>query len=1377
MHALSKLRIASLSIAVLVLSACSGAKTDADPDFVAPPAPPPTTGVVTTPAAVRVLFSAGSLDTQADNTTSGVTVRAVVTDTGNAAIRGASVSFSTDSGVIIVSNTQTDESGAATAILTTGGDPTPRTITVTAKSGAATSKAIIPVQAAGPTTSPSLSTLRLVSDRQSIAPTDDTPSEGTVLSAIATDSQGRLLAGVPITFSVPTGNGAVSVTSSTTDSNGTALATLTTGGDTTIRTITVRAASGSISGQADVQVSTSANPASSVATLSLAKSRDTLSPSDNSFANGVTISAQAVNSSGQVVTDAPISFAIASGGGAIKANASSTDDAGQASAILHNGNDGTARSIVVTVTSGAKTSTIQIPVSGSTPSSVGRIVISTDRAALNTQDSTTSRALTVFAQATDSTGNVLPGVTVNFAITAGGGAIQSVNAGVTGDDGIASARLTTGGDTTVRTITVSAASGSQTANVNIPVQSGTSASDAVAGLVLSKNRTSLNTTDASADQGVGIAATVSDSGGRTITGAPVDFQITTGNGVITIDSTNTDSTGRAHARVSTGGNTTPRTITVRASSGSRSATIDVPVVQQGTANDQVRRIAVSLDRTNLFSDEDTLQEALTVTAQLLDAGGASIGNSSAAFTISSGGGALSVANGGLADDSGVVTALLHTGGDPAARTIVVNVISGNTTGSVNVPVSPRSVSQAVSRIVISPNPIGLFDDQTTSDNGKRFSAQLLDSNGVAVSGASVTYAVDAGAAGLVPETSVSDGSGIVSAILTTAGDPTPRSFGLRVNSGSTTGSATVTVSARAATLTLLSSSPSLPSAADTTAEGVQITATVTDSSGNRVANSPVTFSASSGAIVAPESTTDATGIARATLVTNGDATPRNITVTATASAKTTTITIPVVGTRLIVTSPGNQGSGDSATISTSLVDSDGMPIPGKTVTLTSALGNSISPASVTTNASGVAAFTYTATTGGNETVTVAGFGTSAAASFTVSTFKLFTSAPSAATEVNLGNNVTVTFNLTSNGAPSSGQALSVSTTRGTLNLSTITTDASGMASVILTAPANGSAGAAVVTATGPDSVRFSLPLEFVATTPATITVQSDRTSLPTNETAAIQAIIRDANNNPVKNQTVAFSLNDSSGGSIDRSSAVTDFAGTARLTYTAGTTNSGLNGVVITATNGPRSANARLTVGGQSARITLGTGNDIQEGGDGTLFTLPYSALVTDNAGNPIPNASVTLKLNSVAYQKGTIQDVDTDADGVADAKRVFYNATAQSPSSFGCLNEDANLDGVQQTGEDFNANSMLDPGNVASIPNAVTTGPDGAGTFRITYAQQFNVWVQVRLTATVQVSGTESQTSQTFTLPGLADDFQPGVATPGSISPFGTSSSCSNPN
>jgi hypothetical protein len=95
---------------------------------------------------------------------------------------------------------------------------------------------------------------------------------------------------------------------------------------------------------------------------------------------------------------------------------------------------------------------------------------------------------------------------------------------------------------------------------------------------------------------------------------------------------------------------------------------------------------------------------------------------------------------------------------------------------------------------------------------------------------------------------------------------------------------------------------------------------------------------------------------------------------------------------------------------------------------------------------------------------------------------------------------------------------------------------------------------------------------------------------------------------------------------------------------------------------------------------------------------------------------------------------------------------------------------GILDTGEDRNGDGVLTPGNVVSVtPGTVQTDATGRATVSLIYGENFAPWVEVRLTASAVVAGTESRRDAEFVLNGSAEDFSKEDNPPaGVVSPFG---------
>jgi hypothetical protein len=191
-----------------------------------------------------------------------------------------------------------------------------------------------------------------------------------------------------------------------------------------------------------------------------------------------------------------------------------------------------------------------------------------------------------------------------------------------------------------------------------------------------------------------------------------------------------------------------------------------------------------------------------------------------------------------------------------------------------------------------------------------------------------------------------------------------------------------------------------------------------------------------------------------------------------------------------------------------------------------------------------------------------------------------------------------------------------------------------------------------------------------------------------------------------------------------------------------------------------------LTVNGKALFITIGFGNTISNL-DETTYTKLFSVYVTDANGVSVGNQVVNLSVIPTVYYKGTLFYCVSCA---TKAWAVF--------SSTMCPNEDLNLDGILNAGEDTNGNGLLTPGNiVVAAPGSVTTDASGRATFSLQYGEQFAPWATVAITARATVAGTESRQSILFDLVGLASDFTAETPPAGAVSPFGSASLCTDKN
>jgi hypothetical protein len=148
---------------------------------------------------------------RADVSGQSLTISVIVRDTNNVAMEGVTVIMSSDSGTLTVTNPVTDQSGIVTASLNGGGDPTPRTITVTADAQGVLGSVNVGV----------IGTSLDVDGPSALAANDQA-----TYTVVLTDAAGRGIPGRSVDISSSAGN-TLSSTTLTTDVSGQAQFTLT----------------------------------------------------------------------------------------------------------------------------------------------------------------------------------------------------------------------------------------------------------------------------------------------------------------------------------------------------------------------------------------------------------------------------------------------------------------------------------------------------------------------------------------------------------------------------------------------------------------------------------------------------------------------------------------------------------------------------------------------------------------------------------------------------------------------------------------------------------------------------------------------------------------------------------------------------------------------------------------------------------------------------------------------------------------------------------------------------------------------------------------------------------------------------------------------
>ncbi|WP_259241225.1 Ig-like domain-containing protein [Rheinheimera pacifica] len=563
---------------------------------------------------------------------------------------------------------------------------------------------------------------------------------------------------------------------------------------------------------------------------------------------------------------------------------------------------------------------------------------------------------------------------------------------------------------------------------------------------------------------------------------------------------------------------------------------------------------------------------------------------------------------------------------------------------------------------------------------------------------------------------------------------------------------------------------------------VELTALVRDSNNVVVPGVPVTFASDSGELVQIDAITAANGTAKATLTTQTNKNNRDIVITARVQQQTSQLTVAVSGTSIEVAAPNSVVLGDTTSIDVFLTDSNDIGIPNTEIEVTSALGNTLSDTSPeTVGSAGKASFTYTAVNSGIDRLTVTALGATSTITLNVSAdeFAFVAGANEAEIpEVNLNTAKELVVEWLVNGSANVGENIIFNTTRGAIadqaaNLgSAVTaqgiTDANGLAQTFVRSQFAGLATISATGGVGGDAVSAKKVIEFVAVNPTKIETQAFPAQVGAGESSAVRAIVRDVNNNPVKNQVVVFSLDNAAGGVISTGTAVTNSQGIASTVFTAdANTGAGvesLNLVIKAAlqSNNAISDETDIAVGKRTLFFRFGTGNVITKPSIST-YAKEFSIIVTDSSGNPVANQLLNVAVVPTGYRKG------------------FWVASPPAPAAFkvwepsvtaSCANEDANLNGILDPGEDQNLDGQLTPGNVAVVPRTVTADDSGIAVFTITYPQDYGAWIDVRLQVSGFAAGTENVAYRDYGLPVSSADVTTETSPP-PANPLGFSNNC----
>jgi len=1057
------------------------------------------------------------------------------------------------------------------------------------------------------------------------------------------DANGNPVAGVAVTFAVSSGGGSLTGGSQTTGSGGLAtVGSWTLGTTAGSNTLTASAAGlGSV-------VFTATGTAGAAASITVNAGDGQTAAAGSAVA--VAPSVRVNDANGNAVAGVTVTFAVTAGGGAV-AGGSATTNAGGIAQV---------NSWTLGPAAGTGNNALQATVGG-VPGSVTFTASATAAAPATLTISTGNNQTAVAGSAVainpavllaDQFSNPVPGASVTFAVTAGGGAVTGASA-TTNAQGIA-----TVGSWTLGTTAGANALGATSAGVTGVSFSATGTAGPATQLVI----TAGNNQSAPAGTPVAIAPAVQvrDQFNNPVAGVTVTFAVSSGGGSVTGATPVSNAGGTA----TLGSWTLGTGVGTNTLSATATAIPAVTFTASGTAG---AAAAIALNAGD--NQTATVGTAVATAPSVLvtDAGGNPVAGQVVTFAVTGGGGSIT---GGSAttNPAGIATLGSWTLGTTAGTGN--NTLTANTAGvATTVTFTASAQAGAAASVTIS---AGNGQSATVGSTLPLDPAvTVADQFGNPVAGTTVTFAVTGGGGSLTGATPLTNAAGLATlgswTLGTTAGSNTLSATvgGLPPASFTATGTA-----GPAASVTI--SAGDGQSAPAGTAVPIAPAVQVTDAFANPVSGLTVTFAVASGggSVTGATPSTNAGGIATVGSWTLGASFGSN-TLTATV-AGLTPVTFSANGTagapsQIVISSGNNQ----SATVGTAVAvdpavlvsDAGGNPVAGVSVTFAvTGGGGSVTGATTTTDAAGIA------TVGSWTLGTAAGAGNNslqASASGVVPTVTFSASAlagPATQIAASAGNGQTATVGTAVTtepavlvgdqfGNPVSGVAVTFAITGGggALTGATPVTNAAGIATVGSWTLGT-TAGSNTVSASS-GSLSGS-PVGFTATgtadVPAQVSVSAgDGQSAVAGQAVAVDpaVLVRDQFDNPVPGVPVSFAVT-GGGGSLTGGSPSTNASGIATVgSWTLGPS-VGSNTLSATVTGlAPAGFTATGTTG--PAAILAKQAGDAQATAVNTAVPIPPAVLVTDLNGNPVAGVAITF---AVAGGGGSLTggSQTTNASGIA---------------------------------------------------------------------------------------------------------------------------------
>ena len=452
-----------------------------------------------------------------------------------------------------------------------------------------------------------------------------------------------------------------------------------------------------------------------------------LAVSATSLANNgtetVIATATAIDANRNTVAGVPVTVSV-NNNGVVTPSGVATNASGQLNATVGIGSDRTNRVLTITAVSGSisKTTTVQVQDTGGAAGGAASDLLLTLGASTIANNGNT--LVKVTATALDARRNVMPGVVVS--ISANQGATVAPSGTTTDDSGVVTAQIGTGGNSTLRTIEVTAtAPGLAPRVVSLNVVAAPTTSNPIASdlsLALSANTLVNGGTST-------LLATVTavDANRIALAGIPVAISVDN-NAVATVSAITTNASGVVTATIGIGADRSNRSVTVTASSGglTRSATFVIvgaalsasfsPTVAASSAGNQVEYRLVD------FTNSAMAAQSITVTAPgLSPITGLTDANGKYVYTYTA------------PDNPTTLNLVATAAGDTKTQVIAVQAVGSTVPNATSV---PESASLTPTPSVVSVNTAG------STSNQVELRALFLGANNQPVQNVRVIFRVD-----------------------------------------------------------------------------------------------------------------------------------------------------------------------------------------------------------------------------------------------------------------------------------------------------------------------------------------------------------------------------------------------------------------------------------------------------------------------------------------------------------------------------------------------------------------------------------------------------------------------------------------------------------